>query len=140
MTTRTPYTPEDDALEALRAENAWLRERLEMLTGGSLTHDVFRHDLGFTPQQASLLALLYNKIGRISHDAIYANVFQRDDGEGPYDNIIKVLICRIRAKLRAKDAPHGINNKWGHGYEMTPELRLWLSGFIPVEDKYELDA
>lgn len=113
---------EDD----LREEVAYLKARIADLSGEGDWANI-RSVLGLTPQGARVLALLCARAGRVvRRSAIYAEVFERNDGDGPDERIMLAVICRLRTALSDLGAPDGLLTSWGVGYQATPDLAAWV--------------
>lgn len=115
--------------EQLRAEVEALREKLAVLVGGDDQFTQIRTSLGLRPKHAMLLALLFNTQRALTAEAIYANVFEHANGDGPILDCVKVAICQTRARMVALGAPERcIPAAFGTGsYTLTPEARAWLT-------------
>lgn len=114
---------EDD----LREEVAYLKSRIAELTGGE-RWIVVREALKLSPQQAKILTLLSTSPGKVvKRGPLYEAVFLHDDGDGPFEQILNVLIAKLRRSLRDRSAPDGVKNSWGVGYSVTPELAAWVN-------------
>jgi len=115
--------------EQLRAEVADLRKRLAGLVGTDDQITRLRTGLGLRPKHAAVLALMLNTSRALSVEAIYANVFEHDNGDGPITDCVKVAICEIRKHIVPLGAPERcIPAAFGSGtYSLTPEARAWLT-------------
>lgn len=114
--------------EQLRAEVECLRERLAGLTGDEDQVARIRVSLGLMPRHAAVLALLLNTQRALRMEAIYANVFEHANGDGPVMETVKVAMSTIRSKVRPLGAPERcIPSAFGtRSYSLTPEFRAWL--------------
>lgn len=114
--------------EDLQAQNAWLKEQLDGVTGSTNYQTELRHAFGLSPKQAGILAVLMNAKRPVTTTTMYSLVYEHENGEGPDHPIVKVGISQLRRRLRAFRAPEGVTNAWGTGgYTITPELRAWVS-------------
>jgi hypothetical protein len=95
-------------------------------TGAAFAYDRLVH---LTLQEMRILTGLVTH-GRMSKDRLYNELYGNRLGEGPEPKIIDVFVCKLRAKLR----PHGveIETRWGHGYEMRPEMVARLNALAGV--------
>jgi hypothetical protein len=113
--------------ESLRAEVEYLRERLDGLVGTVDQKTQLRHAFGLSPKQAGTLALLMGATRPVSTTAIYLNVFEHDNGDGPCLASVKVCLSQLRRRFADFKAPGGISNAYGTGcYTIAPELRAWI--------------
>jgi DNA-binding response OmpR family regulator len=111
--------------EQLRAEIAWLKERIRDLTRAEDWQDI-RAVLNCRPQVAKVMALLWGRTGVwISSEAIYKEVFMKPTGEGPETNVVSVCIAHLRAALKAAGGP-AVESRYKTGYRCTPELAAWI--------------
>lgn len=110
-------------------ENRVLRERLAELSGVPAAYRL-RLKLGLTGQEAGLLAAILQAPDLISKRALYDAVFLRENGDGPYDEIINVVVCRVRKKAREAGWPGKILNVWGSGYRLDEPMREFLQGIV----------
>ena len=75
-----------------------------------------------TPQELTLAVALFEAAPRlVSNDTLYAAMCERHaSGEMPQPSVLRVVICRIRAKLPASLGR--IETMWGRGYRfIRPE-------------------
>jgi DNA-binding response OmpR family regulator len=123
-------------IEDLQEQVRYLRGRIEELTGTEDQITRLRSALGLRPKHAAVLALMLNTNRSLSVDAIYRNVFEYDNGDGPIIECVKVAICEIRKHIIPLGAPERcIPAAFGTGtYSLTPEARAWLTSRIePME-------
>lgn len=122
--------------ENLRAEVEHLRERLAGLTGSEDQLTIIRASLGLRPRLASVLALFLNTQRSLSVEAIYANVFEHDNGDGPIMKSVVVAVCQIRARLVQLGCPERcIPAAFGTGtYSLSPEARAWLTARLAPQE------
>lgn len=114
-------------MENLRAENAWLKSRLAEVQGDDDTRARLREALRLSPQQAQLLALLFGSKKPVTTQAIYDNVFEKANGDGPLPNIIRVQMSFLRKRIEKAGAPGTIHATHGAArYALEPALREWL--------------
>lgn len=119
----------DDLQEQVR----YLREKLDGVTGTADHKTSLRHAFGLSPKQAATLALLMGATRPVSTTAIYLNVFERDCGDGPNLDSVKVCLSQLRRRFADFKAPGGISNAYGTGcYTIAPELRAWVSERVPA--------
>lgn len=114
-------------VETLQAEVAWLRGQLDELRGGPDDLEKLRKLLGAAGQPLKVVSLLLRAKRVVSCEAIYAQVLEKPNGDGPNERAIAVIVCHARAALRKVGAPGDIRNRRAVGYEMTPDLRQWLN-------------
>ena len=104
-------------VEQLRAQNAELRARLELIetdfSAFVLPGDEFAP---LTPTERSIVKIMFDRNGssvskKGIHDVLYA---LRGDREVPDPKIIDVLICKLRPKLTA----WLVETHWGIGYSL----------------------
>lgn len=114
----------DDLLDEVQV----LRQRLADLTEPD-TAAKLAFSLRLTMTEAKVLAILLARDIALK-DAIYALAFQHDNGDGPIEKIVDVFICKIRKKARLGGWPGQIVTIWGKGYQMSPEMRVWLEGMM----------
>lgn len=120
--------------EDLQEQVAHLNGLLAELRGAPPLHAALRQEFGLTPKQAGVLALMIGA-PRTSCDAIYANVFEHANGDGPCWQIIRVVVSQLRRRLEAFRAPGKIVTHYGSGiYEMSPDLRAWLKARLAASD------
>ena len=112
--------------EDLEAENAELKERLAALIGDWPAVEQYRLMLGVHPQAAKVCVALLKATGWVSTEALYREVFQHENGDGPDIKIVNVVVHNLRKALRKIGAAGQIASAWGYGYTMTPDLRAWL--------------
>ncbi len=118
-------------MDHLRAENAWLKARLAEFQGDTDQRSLLRETLRLGPQQAQLLALLFNSKKPVTVQAIYDNVFEKPNGDGPLPNIIRVQMANLRARLKKAGAPGTIHATYGAArYALEPALREWLENTV----------
>ncbi len=114
--------------EDLQEQVRDLRERLNGVTGTVETHDQLRHAFGISPKQARTLAVLMNATRPVTTTALYLNVFEHANGDGPDLASVKVCLSQLRRRLQEFNAPGRISNAYGTGsYTMSPELRAWVA-------------
>lgn len=112
----------DDLLDENRALKAQIAE-LRFVPEA----DVLRTALRITPKQAQLLLFIADR-DLATKTAIYAGVFQHDDGDGPIDQIVNVTICHLRRRAREQGWPGRIENIWGTGYRMDADQKAFVHG------------
>lgn len=119
-------TPTYDALQEQVRE---LEGMLSQLRGDVTQQARLRMEFGLRPKHAAVLALLVNTARPISADAIYANVFEHPNGDGPVLATVKVSICQLRQRLANHSAPSpSIPSAYSTGcYYLTTEFRDWLA-------------
>lgn len=106
-------------------EIARLREQLDdalyqirLLKGEPQPFDLMTR-LGLTRTEAQIVQLLMQR-GRATKDAIFQVLYSdRHPDEIPGDNLVAVLMTRIRKRLKAHDVT--IETLWGVGYSITPD-------------------
>ena len=114
-------------IEDLQEQVRYLRERLDDLVGTVDQKTKLRHAFGLSPKQAGTLALLMGATRPVSTTAIYLNVFEHDNGDGPDLASVKVCLSQLRRRFADFKAPGGISNAYGTGcYTLAPELRAWI--------------
>lgn len=121
-------------IEDLQEQVRYLRERLADLAGTEDQLTAVRASLGLSPRLAKVLLLLLNAARPVRTEAIYVNVFEHDNGDGPVLECVKVAMCRLRAEiLKRSGPPKAITCAFGTGcYSLTPEARQWLGERLQV--------
>lgn len=120
--------------EDLQERVHYLTGQLAELRGAPTQHMALRQAFGLTSRQAGVLALMLNA-PRTTCDAIYANVFERPNGDGPEWQIIRVVVSQLRRRLEAFKAPGKIVTYYGSGtYEMSPDLRAWIKARLQPQE------
>lgn len=109
----------------LREENEELHEKLRQFVAADVREIQFPDWVPrMTPLENSVLVLLCNR------DFVTAAAMQNTihDGDVKSANLLSVIVCRLRKKLK----PHGveIRNLWGKGYRMTDASKALL---VPTE-------
>jgi hypothetical protein len=80
---------------------------------------------------AQLLIALFDAKSVLTHGFTAETVFDRSNSDD-VNNLAKVVICRIRAQLKALGAPpNPITTLYCVGYALTPEARAWLKQACP---------
>lgn len=122
-------------VEQLRVENAYLKEQVEELTGVAAVPAICAR-LGLSHQQARMLLVLTRRANMLTTKAaVYRAVFEHENGDGPADKIMDIVLCRVRQVLRKMEAPGRIETVWGHGWKATPELTAWVRAIVnPAQD------
>ncbi len=119
-------------IEALEAENARLRDRIDVLEGmtGTTGPEILPAFLGLTPKEAVLVGGLRRRKSCTKEQLLTIIYGALPPDDQPEIKIIDVFVCKIRKKL----APHGImiRTLWGLGYELPPDSRSRLDAMIEV--------
>lgn len=118
-------------VEELKEENAFLKQRIAELTGENDRITVQRA-FGLSPKQAGVLALLLRNKRVVTRQALYSEVFEHDNGDGPFTQIMAVVVSKVRVRLREFKAPGTIQTVYGSGYCLTDDLRAWLDARLAV--------
>ena len=121
-------TPAEE-IDQLREEVAWLKGQLAEVSGEDKAVAV-KTALGIPGQAAKLLGVMLARPGKtIFFQAFYVLALADENGmvdqETPR-NIVRVQLCRAKARLKDLGAPEGIRSVWGVGYYATPELAAWV--------------
>lgn len=89
--------------------------------------DQFAHILainaiyGLTNSQAQILWIVAKRL-KVTHAAIYHQLYGMRDDDGPDPNIIKVQLSKLRSKLSDTGLGDAIQTRWGMGYEMSADV------------------
>lgn len=110
----------------LEAEVAFLKDQVAELCGATQII-ALREAFGLSDKQGRILALLFRSGRTVTLEAIYGQVFQYANGDGPDSQIVRAVISKLRQRLRAFKAPGSILSVYGTGYRITPELESWIS-------------
>jgi DNA-binding response OmpR family regulator len=78
----------------------------------------YRKAFGMTSQEARVFDLLMDKPGLASVERIR---FHASKGEATEPQIVNVLICKLRRKLKYSGMGDVIKTRWGSGYEIERE-------------------
>lgn len=83
--------------------------------------------MGFSPAEARVLGELDQCRGRMVPLRVLESVSNpARDFDADRSKVLKVYVCRIRAKLAAMDCPVEITTTWGGGYQMdVPQNYHW---------------
>lgn len=73
------------------------------------------------PDQQFRLLLMLAKRGSARREALYEQVFQGLDEDGPEPKIIDVQICKLRQSLASIGAGGIVKTIWGRGYALDVE-------------------
>lgn len=76
---------------------------------------------GLTNSQAQILWVMAQRL-KVTHAALYHQIYGLRDDEGPDPNIIKVQLSKLRSKLRVTGLGDAIQTHWGIGYEMSADV------------------
>ena len=83
--------------------------------------DAFLRAWGLRPQEANLLALLWQANGRVLRYAFLADALPKyHERETPDPAYVKVLLCLLRGKMKNRDH---IRTLWGAGLALTESGR-----------------
>jgi DNA-binding response OmpR family regulator len=124
-----------DELTAARGANKRLREQLEesQEENRQLRAVLFAEapvtwrELDLTPSEEVLLRALFYRDGFCAHETLDWRL-RAHSGRGlGGTEILKVIMCRLRTKLRGLDPAIEIGTVWGRGYVMTPENKALLA-------------
>lgn len=120
----------------LRAENDELRERIRQLEESLIDKAEIPHCFGLTVSQARLLAFLLKRESAYL-ESIRVALFGASVGEPQSANLVSVMICKIRQKLR----PFGVEIKtiWGRGYFLPAESKAKIRA-MQQRGNHELDS
>lgn len=89
-----------------------LIETLNQVSGDS---EIVSCEVGFTPKEHELFTLLHMRAGQIvSRQQATDFLYALRPGDAACDQIINVMICKMRAKLA--DTGFKIETVWGRGY------------------------
>ena len=106
-------------IAALEAANADLRREMGLIRDTERERALQRH-FRLTGKEAALVHRLYETRNReVSKDALLDAMYNLD-ADAPAPKIIDVFVCKIRAKIRAKEPTPFIETIWGRGYKLTP--------------------
>jgi two-component system cell cycle response regulator CtrA len=107
-------------IEALEAELARLRDRIEELEDALGINIEPWFGLGLNHQESRLFAALMKR-DAVTKEQGMAAICGADPDDRPDPKIIDVLVCRLRRKLR----PYGIKigTIWGQGHRMDPHSK-----------------
>lgn len=110
-----------DLLAQLRDENEQLRETVRQLQEVLVPARSFCARLGLTRQEDILFRHLASREIATQRSILLALYSDRAD-DPPGWNIVSVMICKMRPKLR----PHGISIElvWGVGYRLTGHEKI----------------
>jgi DNA-binding response OmpR family regulator len=119
---------DQDDIEFLRAENAWLKEQLAERDGRTgLTRDIpSTPPIYLTKREAQFLAILRrNKV--VTRETAMVALYS-DRADEPGSNICAVWVHNLRRKLD----PLGvvIETTWGTCWQLTPESRAVLDALL----------
>lgn len=115
-------------LEALRARNAWLEERVAFLDRLLVSAIALPLEWRLTVHEARLVSALYGR-PECTKDQLMAALYRNDGRDEPMEKIIDVFICKARAKLRPYRAD--ILTRWGHGYSLDAAARSAIDKLNP---------
>lgn len=120
-----------EEIERLRAEVAWLRDRLREANAED-SAAVLMGACGLTPEEASLLAILWRRSPAVVRKAALFDLLFGDrlDG-GPEPKILDVVVCKVRRKVEILAGC--IETVWGVGYRLTPQGRARLDGILQAD-------
>jgi len=119
--------------EELQAENAYLKEQVEQLTNVAAV-PALRAAFRIEPQEAKLLLVLTRRANFVvSKDSVYRAVFERENGDGPTNKIMDVVLCGLRKRLVQAGAPGKIVTVRAEGWRSTPDLTAWVRAIINPE-------
>jgi two-component system cell cycle response regulator CtrA len=117
----------DARIEALEAEVERLQARIEQLEEAAGIRFVTPLEWRLTPAEMRVFGVLMAR-ELATKDAIMAALY-RDTGRDEAEiKIVDVLVCKIRAKLRAFDV--SIQTVWGQGYRLTPPTKAKVREMI----------
>ncbi|WP_026784230.1 helix-turn-helix domain-containing protein [Pleomorphomonas koreensis] len=115
---------DDDFADMLREENDRLREQIAFLERALGLEFMPPVEWRLTPSEARVFGALCTR-ELMTRDVAMAVLYRDLAKEEAYEKIVDVYICKMRKKLR----PFGIEilNRWGVGYELTPESRAIIA-------------
>lgn len=133
----------------LRAENSRLRDEIDELnealrqtrelhkSGGTLAA-LMQMSFGLAPQEAKVLAKLYEAGERSIEQLLMTCPAKYRDQQVDDPKLITVLVSRIRAKVK----PFGITLKtiWGHGYALEPKSKAKVAEVLESKGLTDLAA
>jgi DNA-binding response OmpR family regulator len=91
---------------------------LKLPQGGGALHGPAR-DARLSQQEERVMRLLMKNANRITHKDTLVSVIWAGRADGPLPNIVNVVVCRLRAKLRDIKSTTSIETRWGYGYMLT---------------------
>ncbi len=124
-----PYVKQAPTAEEIEEVDKRVKEML------GVTPD-FPREFGtirFTPQETSIIEVLYKK-GECTREGLLAASHDprkgEDDREG---NVIAVLVSKINSKLKGTGCQ--IENLWGTGYSMSAKSKTWIKSWLDTMDQ-----
>jgi two-component system cell cycle response regulator CtrA len=114
------------------AENDRLRDRIDELEGvlGQDDEVIFRIRLvlGLTTTQAKFMSLLLRREAVTYEQAFTVLYGTRPENEQPGDNMISILVCHCRRKLKRFGVT--IETVWGEGHHLTAANKKIINDLI----------
>jgi DNA-binding winged helix-turn-helix (wHTH) protein len=96
------------------------------------------HQLSRT--QARLAEFLRLKMGKVcTREQICNAIYAGRIDDAPGIDIVDVIVCKVRQKLRDTNCPYGIKSAWGEGYLMTGRASAEESlahQFVPKQPRF----
>lgn len=121
--------------DELQAQVDYLKELVDELTRVTAV-PALQGALGITNKQARLLLVLTKRANfAVSKETVYRAVFEHENGDGPENKIMDVVLCRLRTALRDANAPGEIVTIRAAGWKSTPDLTAWVRSITNPSDE-----